>query len=135
MDIFLSINNREQVLQLPIVPLEVKIATAMNNQKYETIALGEINQIGLAALSSLAIDSFFPARAYPFSRDTTYFGWEYVEIIEAWKTRRIPIRLVISDTPINMACTIDRFEYGIQDGSKDVYYTLELTEFKFVKVG
>lgn len=134
-DIFLSINNRAQVIQLPVVPEQVKIVTAMNNQTYDTISLGEIKLIGLPALSSITLDSFFPAKDYPFSRDTTYHGWEYVKIIEAWKVLRIPVRLVISDTPVNMACSIDKFEYGVQDGSGDVYYTLELSEFKFINLG
>jgi len=56
-------------------------------------------------------------------------------MIEAWKVRRVPIRLIITDTPINMACSIETFEYGPQDGSGDIYYTLELSEFKFVNLG
>ncbi len=134
MDIFLSINNREQVIQLPVVPTQVKISTGMNNQTYETVAQGEIKLIGLATLSSIVLDSFFPVKKYPFTRDTTLIGWDDVTLIEDWKSRRIPIRLVISGTPINMACSIERFEYGVQDGSGDVYYTLELSEFRFVKV-
>lgn len=134
MDIFLSINNREQVIQLPVIPAEFKITTGMNNQTYETISQGEIKLIGLAALSSIVLESFFPVKDYPFARDTTYKGWEYVNIIEAWKARRVPIRLVISGTPVNMACSIEKFEYGVQDGSGDVYYNLELSEFRFVKV-
>ncbi len=51
-------------------------------------------------------------------------------MIEEWKSRRVPIRLIITDTPINMACTIRNIEYGEQDGSRDVYYTLALEEFK-----
>lgn len=135
MDIFLSINNREQVMQLPVLPRQFKIATEMKNQTYDTISQGEIKLIGLPALASVELKSFFPVRDYPFLRDRTYQGWEYVEMIETWKVRRVPIRLIITDTPINMACSIETFEYGPQGGSGDIYYTLELSEFKFVKLG
>jgi len=135
LDIFLSINNREQVIKLPVVPSEFKVSTGMNNQVYETISQGEIKLIGLPTLSSITIESFFPARDYPFARDQSYTGWEYAGIIEAWKERRVPIRIVITETPINMAVTIERFEYGVRDGSKDVYYTLELSEFNFINLG
>jgi len=135
LDIFLSINNREQVIKLPVVPPQFRISTGMKNQVYETISQGEIKLIGLPALSGVAMESFFPVKDYSFVRDRTYSGWEYVEIIEAWKARRIPIRIIITETPINMAVSIERFDYGIQDGSGDVYYTLELSEFKFVKLG
>jgi len=133
-DIFLSINNREQVMQLPVLPREFKIRTGMKNETYDTISLGEIKLIGLPALNGIALESFFPMKDYPFLRDRTYQGWEYIEMIEAWKARRVPIRLIITDTPINMACSIETFEYGPQDGSGDIYYILELEEFKFVKL-
>lgn len=134
MDIFISINNREQVIQLPVIPAQFKIGTEMNNQSYDTVSQGEIKLIGMPKLSSITIDSFFPANDYPFSKDDTYSGWEYVNMIEAWKTRRVPIRLIITDTPVNMPCTIERFSYGVQDGTGDIYYTLELSEFKFVNL-
>ena len=42
----------------------------------------------------------------------------------------MPIRLIMSNTPINMLVTIENFEPGLQDGSGDVYYSLALSEFK-----
>ncbi|QNB48213.1 hypothetical protein BR63_19220 [Thermanaerosceptrum fracticalcis] len=134
MDIYLSINNREQVIRLPVVPKEIKIQSDMDNTTFNTITLGDIKLIGLPALKTVSIQSFFPQQEYSFTRDKTYKGWEYVEIIVAWKARREPIRLIITETPINMACTIESFEYGPQDGTGDVYYTLSLSEFKFVQL-
>ncbi|WLR52468.1 hypothetical protein LC040_06080 [Bacillus tianshenii] len=134
MDFFLSINNREQVIKLPVIPSSFKIPSPVNNETYSTINQGEIKLIGLRGLKSITIDSFFPVKDYPFLRDRTYKGWEYVEIIESWIDRRIPVRLVITDTPINLAMSIDNFESGIQDGSGDVYYSLVLSEFKFIKL-
>ena len=132
MDIFLSINNREQVIKLPVLPTEFKIQSGMKNESYDTISQGEIKLISMEALKSIAIQSFFPNKDYSFSRDRKYRGWQYVEMLEEWKSRRVPIRLTITESPINMACTIEAFEYGIQDGTEDIYYTLTLSEFKFI---
>ena len=134
MDIFLSINNREQVIQLPIVPSEFKIPSPMNNETYTTINQGDIKLIGQRGLKSITIESFFPNNHYSFSRNKAYAGWEYVETIESWIDRRVPIRLIITDTPINLAMTIENFEYGPQDGTGDIYYSLELEEFKFIRL-
>lgn len=152
MDIFLSINNSEQVIQLPIVPREFKIPSPVNHEVHTTINQGEIKLIGRRGLKSVSFDSFFPSQVYSFARANTLMGWEYVEMIESWIDRRIPIRLVITSTPrdtanadgidesipgvdvLNMAVTIDNFEYGPQDGTMDVYYTLALSEFKFIKL-
>lgn len=130
MDIFLSINNREQVIQLPIVPAEFKIPSPVNNETYSTINQGDLKIIGQRGLKALTIDTFFPSKVYPFNRDNTYKGWEYVEIIESWIDRRLPIRLIATNTPVNMLMSIENFEYGLQDGSGDVYYSLQLEQFR-----
>ena len=136
MDIFFSINNREQVVQLPIVPSEFKIQSPVNNETYTTINQGDIKLFGERGLKSLTIDSFFPHhdKNYPFARDRSYKRWEYVEMFESWRDRKLPIRMVVTGSPINMLVTFDDFEYGYQDGSGDIYYTLSISEFKLIKL-
>lgn len=134
MDIFLSINNREQVVQLPVVPKEFKISSPHNNETYETIEQGSLKLIGLRGLKSLVISSFFPIKDYPWLRNKTYKAWEYVNIFESWMDRRVPIRVIITETPINLAMSIENFTYGPQDGSGDIYYEMQLELFPFVKL-
>lgn len=137
MDIFLSINNREQVIKLPVLPAEFKIQSSMKNETYDVISQGEIKLIGMPSLKSISLSAFFPDKDYSFLKDKKYKGWEYVETIEGWKARRVPIRLIISEASrdiINMPCTIESFEYGVQDGTGDIYYTLTLSEFKFINL-
>jgi nucleoid-associated protein YgaU len=55
-------------------------------------------------------------------------------MIERWRKTGQPIRLIITDTDINMAVGIEGFEYGERDGTGDVYFTLELREYRFLKV-
>lgn len=135
MDIFLSINNREQVIQLPVVPVEFKIPSPEKHEVFDSINQGEIKLIGPDGLKNFTIQSFFPAKDYPFARDNTYKGWEYVEVIESWRKRKLPMRIIITETPINMAFVIDDFEYGPQDGTGDIYYSLSLSEFEFIRLG
>ncbi|MEK5330255.1 hypothetical protein [Lysinibacillus sp. FSL W8-0992] len=130
MDIFLSTMDRKQIIQLPIVPSDFKIPSPVNNEVFTTINQGDIKLLGRRGLKSITIDSFFPSKAYSFSRNNKYFGWEYYEIIEGWIDKRMPIRLIMSNTPINILMTIESFEAGLQDGSGDVYYSLALSEFK-----
>lgn len=130
MDIFLSTMDRKQIIQLPIVPADFKIPSPVNNEVFTTINQGDIKLLGRRGLKSITIDSFFPSKVYAFSRNTSYFGWEYYEIIERWIDKEMPIRLIMSNTPINMLVTIENFEPGLQDGSGDVYYSLALSEFK-----
>ena len=124
MDIFLSVNNREQILQLPIVPSEFTITKPRKNDTFETATQGDLKLLGMEGLKGITINSFFPVRDYPFLRSRAYKGFEYTYIIDTWLNSKLPIRLIVTETPINMAVTVDNFEYTIkQDG--DLYYTLE----------
>jgi len=119
------------VLKLPVVPKEFTVSKPQKNEVFETVTQGELRLIGTPGLKSITISSFFPIREYPFLRDNTYKGFEYVYIIDTWILQKLPIRLIITDTPINMAVSVENFEYTIgQDG--DLKYSLVLGEFKIL---
>jgi len=131
MEIYLCTNNREQVLKLPVVPKEFTITKPQKNEVFETVSQGELRLIGTPGLKGIVINSFFPVRDYTFLRDRTYKGFEYVFIIDTWILQKLPMRLVITETPINMAVSVENFEYTIrQDG--DLYYMLSLGEVKLI---
>jgi len=134
MDIFLSINNREKVIQLPVLPPEFTIQSPQQNETYQTIGAGEINLIGNKGLKSISFSSIFPAQKLAYSKNTSMFGWEFVKELEDMRDRKIPFRLIITDTPINMPVTIDTFEYGMKSETKDIQYSIELKEFRFLEV-
>jgi len=128
MDIYLSVNNREEVMRLPVLPPSFTISKPQTTQTFETVTAGELQLIGTPKLKGITISSFFPVRDYPYLRDTSMRGWEYVYKIDTWIQRKLPIRLVITDTPINMAVAVKNFDYSIKtDG--DLWYNLQLEEF------
>jgi hypothetical protein len=132
-DIFLSVNNREQIIQLPAVPSEFTITKPQKNEVFETASRGDLKLLGAAGLKGIVINSFFPVRDYPFLRSTAFKGFEYVYFIDLWLRDRLPIRLVITDTPINMAVTVDDFQYTIAQ-SGDLQYTMTLSEFPLINL-
>ena len=128
MDIYLSVNNRADVMCLPVLPSSFTISKPQSTEIFETVSQGELQLIGVPKLKGITISSFFPVRDYPYLRDTSMKGWEYVYKIDTWIEQKLPIRLVITDTPINMAVAVKDFEYTIKtDG--ELWYTLELEEF------
>ncbi len=135
--VFFSINNNEEVFELPVIPEELEKQSPWQNEEFDTMRQ-QLNLIGLKGLESLEINSFFPIRDYPFLRSRKMWGMEYVETIERWRDRRLPIRIVITNDDsrgfkLNDAVTIDDFTYRVgKDG--DIYYKLSLRQFPFVKV-
>lgn len=134
MDIYLSINNREKVIRLPVLPAEFNIQSPGQNESYQTITSKEITLINEVGLKSIGFSSFFPSRKLTYSKENSMFGWDFVKEIEMMRDRRIPFRLIITETPINMPVTIESFEYGLKAGAKDINYSIEFKEFRFIQV-
>ncbi|MCR4719699.1 MAG: hypothetical protein K5768_08745 [Firmicutes bacterium] len=132
MDIYLSVNNREQVICLPVLPSEFTVSKPHSNEVFETVTQGELNLIGKSKLKSISWSSFFPSKDYAFLRDKSYTAFGYVYMLDTWYSQKLPMRLIITETPINMACTIEDFSYTIKkDG--DMYYSITLSEVILVQ--
>lgn len=134
MEVWLSWQNNKERLRLPVLPyFEVKVGNM--NTRVNINELGNINLIGKSDLREMILESFFPAQEYYFVEYNAFPSpYECVNMIEKWRNSGKPIRLIITDTPINIAMAIDNFSYGERDGSGDVYFSLELAEYVFTNV-
>ena len=131
MDIYLSVNNRQQVMRLPVLPPEFTVSKPQSNEVFETFSQGQLKLIGLPQLKSISWSSFFPSRDYPFLRDRSDTAFGYLYTIDTWIKQKLPIRLIRTETPINMACCVDDFSYTIRkDG--DMNYSITLGEVPLI---
>lgn len=134
MKIKLSFNNGQEGFILPVPPSSVDISEPHNNERGKVLNLGSINLIGKRDLVSFQIVSFFPSTQSPFWKKTMKSPQEYVAMIKKWKNSGMPIRVIITDGGVNLAMTIDNFVYSLKEGQKVIHYTLDLTEYRFLKV-
>lgn len=132
MEFWLSWNNKAEQHQLPVLPSHFEIETSNMNTVVNINDIGNINLIGKSDLKKITLESFFPNQDYTFvATQNRWNPYVYVESIERWRKSGKPIRLIITDTPINLALAIESFTYGERDGSGDVYFVLELAEYVF----
>lgn len=120
-------------MTLPVIPSSIKIKSPMKNETFETVNFGDIKLIGIEGLKEIGLESFFPERVYAFDKNNgQYPANYYVKLIEKWKAARTPIRVVISKESMdfNRLMAVESFEYGVEDGSGDIYYSLELEEVR-----
>lgn len=131
---WLSFNNREEVIRLPITPF-FNIETSQLNQSVTLNNKGEVNLPGRRGLKTLTLESFFPHKGHNYSfvlyKDTEN-PYNYCQMIEKWKESRRPVRVIITNTNINLAMLIESFSYGQKDGTRDIYYSLSLKEYVFL---
>lgn len=133
MDYYLSFNNNEERIRLPVLPSSFEVNVPHQNTTVNITNLGEINLIGKTGLMSMTLESFFPNQEYSFC---LYKGfskpYEYIKQLLKWKNSGKPIRVIVTNTPINYAMAIESITYSEVDGTGDVYFSLELKEYKFI---
>ena len=120
-------------LQLPVPPPNYAIKRSLNNSTIVVEGIGEVSFIGKPKLAEIPpIESFFPKQVYSFCQ---YSGFptpkECTDLIEKWMLSGKPIRYLVTGA-INTECTIESFEYGTRDGTGDIYFSLELKEYRTI---
>lgn len=120
-------------IQLPVKPSEFTVTVTHKNTVVNIIQLGDINLMGKTGLREITLASFFPAKDYNFSNNSSRKEpLTYVERLETWRKSGSPIRVIITGV-LNMEATIESFSYGEQDATGDIYYTLYIKEYKKIK--
>lgn len=130
MDMYLNFGG---LIQLPVLPSSFRIKEGVNNTEVNINNIGTINLLGKRGLKEVEISSFFPAQNYGFCKcvPQSAYGYYCRRLTEAMESNTIGT-LMITDTNINIQCTIASFEYGEEDNSGDVSYTLSLKEYRSV---
>ena len=131
MDIFLR--TADKTIKLPVLPNGYTISTGQNNQVINTVSGGEILLKGKPKLKTIEITSFFP-------KSKTHGGYSarskfkpplaLINLIGKWRKDAQVVRLIISETNINMLTLIDSFDYGQEGGSGDFNFSISFTEYK-----
>jgi hypothetical protein len=123
--------GQDTLVQLPVTPASYSVKTDNNNVSVIVESVGELTILGETKLSGITLSSFFPKNHYTFC---TYRGFpsprEFVNKFETWRTSKKPVRLVMTGTPVNDLFFIESFEYGQNDGTKDINFTLTLKKYK-----
>lgn len=122
-----------ETLRLPVPPPNYSIKKSLNNSTIIVEGLGEVSFIGKPKLAEIpTLESFFPKRVYSFCQYKNFpTPKECTDLIETWMASGKPIRYIVPGA-INTECTIDSFEYGVRDGTGDVYFSLALKEYKAI---
>jgi len=134
---WLSFNNQAERLRLPVNPERLSISSGHSYQDISVVDLGEFTVIGDGTLDEISFASQFPAIYNPAFCEYSPLPnpWTAVYTLKRWKDSGNPMRLTITGTPINLACTIRDFNYDEVAGSPgDIYFEISFKEYKFIKL-
>lgn len=123
-------------LTIPVTPSKYEIGDGQKNKVVDITQVGEALIFGMPKARTLSFSCFFPStdHDYPFVVGDYKSPTEIVEQLTQWKAERKPVRVIITDSPVNMQMGIMEFSYHEQDGSRDIYYTLSFTEYKELNI-
>lgn len=126
------LSSGEERFALPVTPYKYQVQTAQDNKVIDILDTGEALLFGNPKLKRLKFGCFFPAvlHDYPFVVGDTKETDECIELLTKWKENKSPVRVIITDSPVNLQMAIMEFSYREQDGSRDIYYDLNFTEYR-----
>lgn len=118
----------------PITPESFKVTNGYDHQVVNINGLGEILLRGKRNLRSISWSSFFPRERYEFCQVSEADFKEpafYILALMLAEAGNIDISISITDL-ISIPVVVDNFDYGQDDGTSDVSYTITLKEFRDV---
>lgn len=130
----ITFNNRAEGFVLPINPKTFELSEQNLNQKVTLLNIGEINLIGNRGLVTCSLSSFFPSSQSPHFKRAARAPMKYIGLLKKWKDSKKPVRFIVSDSDVNLAMAIEKLTYSIHEGDGDIYYSLELAEYRFLNV-
>ena len=130
----LSVDNRSEVIKLPINPKTVEITSKQLNQTITLLEMGEVNLPGDCGLKRTKFSSFFPSENSPFSSRAEDTPKGYITMLDEWKTSKKGVRVIVTDMDINLAMLMDELNYSGNEGDEDIYYTMSFSEYVTLNV-
>lgn len=134
MEFYLKANNI--TLRLPVNPESFERNIGANYDTETVTGLGDVAVYVSNGLSELTLEGMFPMQDYSFAEYKNIPNpYDYfVKNIKDWKNKGIPARLIITGTDINQEMYITNFKYGERYGPRDVYYSIDLIEYRSIEV-
>ena len=137
MNFYLKLSD-EDYIKFPVLPDSFELSVSQKNTVVNIVSLGDINLLGNSGLKSISLSSFFPARKYTFSQVTGELTppKSLVDKVDGWREDKQIVRVIITgdEEVLNIPVSIEEFTWGQKDATEDIYFTIQLKEYKYVSV-
>ena len=127
------LESQGERLVLPVTPDNYSLTNGQDNKVINITQVGEALLFGNPKLRTLSFSGFFPARDYPFTVGDRKSPDACVALLTKWMEAKAPIRVIITDSPINLMMGLMSFPYKKKDPTGDIYFDASFTEYKDLK--
>ena len=127
--------TKDKAIRLPIVPSEFERVINANYETNNVIGLGDVATFSGNGLAQLSLSSFFPNHEYSFNAYSNVpKPYDIAHIFKEWKNKGTVVRVILTGTDINQEMYITNYSYGENDGTGDVYYSMDLLEYRPITI-
>ena len=127
--------TKDKAIRLPVVPSEFERVIDANYETNNIIGLGDIATFAGNGLAQLSLSSFFPNHEYSFNAYSNVpKPYDIAHIFKEWKNKGTVVRVILTGTDINQEMYITNYSYGEKDGTGDVYYSMDLLEYRPITI-
>lgn len=136
MDIYLTDLETNNRFRFPMLPQKIEVGYGATFYSYNILNIGEVKLPSGQQLDSVYWDGMFPGKAR-----------QYAPYIKEWrepknchnrilnyKNQRKKLRLLITESPINIDVYIEKYNVTFSGGYGDYNYTLNLSQAKDLKI-
>ena len=118
-------------LAMPVTPAEFAVEFGRNITVLDMAQTGEAAFPGLSALFDEQLEFLLPAEKRNYTQGD-YSGDPYamVKTLTDWSEAGEVLRLIVTDTPVNVPVLLGPVRYGERDGTGDVYVTLTMRRYR-----
>ena len=141
--VYITQVETEQQLQLSMTPEKINVKFAQNFRTFNIIHLGEIKLPRGEKLTGISWNGILPGRNTTAYKFVNAEAWvepkEIIKQIEDWKNNHwekntSKLRLMITQTPINLDVYIDNFSHNYSGGQGNVEYNISFIAAKDILV-
>ena len=123
--------TKDKAIRLPVIPSEFERVIDAGYDTNAIIGLGDVAVLTSNGLAQLSLSSFFPNNEYSFNEYSNVpKPYDMVRYFKEWKNKGTVVRVIFTGTDINQEMYITNFSYGEKDGTGDVYYNMDLLEYR-----
>ena len=134
---FRNLENQEEV-QLCRTPQVIKARSEANFRTFSVIERGEIKLPKGERLTQIMWNDVLPDAGILKYPGITHAAWEkpeeLIKVFKRWREEGARIRLLVTQTPLNLDVYIKSFDYEASGGMGSYKYSIELIAFKELKV-
>ena len=137
-EVYLTNVETSEEVHLCFTPEKIKVQTDVNFRTYNIVEKGEIAIPKGEKLDRINWSSILPGAQimlYPF---VTRSAWEnpleLIKVFKRWREEGAKLKLLITQTPINLEVYLKSFDYEASGGMGDYKYSIDLIAAKELKV-